>query len=680
MADQVGNKHGNAPVRMVRRCACSILILLLLPFFAQGQQNLPELLSKIEEHNPDSLKADGYFNLGTYYLFSQPDSARYYAETGLKYFTGKNYKPGIAWMLLLHGNIDEGHGSLNIAANRLHDALEIFTAINDRVGIGNVNNALGIIEGKRGNYPEAAKLFMSALNEGEKANNEKLIATTYIKLGVLNELNNNLDKALEYYNASLKIAEKDSLYAIICQLYNNIGIVYAKKRDLETPIRYFNMAFEKSKASPQLSGITIDALTNLGICYDNIGRRDVALGYLQQALDLTKDRNLPEQNARILTNMGGLFIDSDPAKALPYLQKALEMSDKIGHVTMVKSDILRDMKDDYARMGKYKEALMVMEQKKALDDSLFNISKVREIDNLQSLYELKESNAKIAQLELSKLKDELQRNLIILFAIALVIIVVTLTYAYDRTRRLNKKISKREKELRNANNIKDRLFSIIGHDLRGPAGNVTTLIDIIEDPGTPPDDRKEIIRSLKAQSAASFDTLDKLLLWGSAQIKGITYNPVSFAPDHNVKSNINLISAIADQKQITITDQVPPGLCVFADPAHFDFVIRNLISNAVKFTHNNGRVTVSADTGKEPGFIIFSVADNGIGIDKAYVETIFHPSGTSAYGTANERGTSIGLMLCREFIKENGGSIWVESEKGKGSVFYFSVRSVAAVS
>jgi len=130
------------------------------------------------------------------------------------------------------------------------------------------------------------------------------------------------------------------------------------------------------------------------------------------------------------------------------------------------------------------------------------------------------------------------------------------------------------------------------------------------------------------------------------------------------------------EKNITVTDSTPNDLYVLSDPALFDFIIRNLIGNALKYTRHGGYIRVNADMLSKTGFVIFAVQDNGIGIDEATRARIFN-SLKSTVGTDNERGHGIGLMLCKEFAVLNGGDIWVESEAGKGSTFYFSVKNIA---
>lgn len=142
-----------------------------------------------------------------------------------------------------------------------------------------------------------------------------------------------------------------------------------------------------------------------------------------------------------------------------------------------------------------------------------------------------------------------------------------------------------------------------------------------------------------------------------------------------VHKKLKLVNIAAKNKQIIMINNIPAETKIYADIHHFKFVIRNLLSNAIKFSKNKGIVEINANKYHLPEFVIFSVKDNGIGIAKDKQQHIFAPFNLSAAGTANEAGSSIGLMMCREYITMNGGKIWVESEKNMGATFFFCMKA-----
>jgi signal transduction histidine kinase len=269
-----------------------------------------------------------------------------------------------------------------------------------------------------------------------------------------------------------------------------------------------------------------------------------------------------------------------------------------------------------------------------------------------------------------------QRNIFITAAIGLLLILLVVIYFYRKTIHLNKIMLLHQSHLEELNSMKDKLLSVIGHDLRGPIARIPAIIDIYEDPNTTPDEKQFILENLKEQTKASLETFDKLLYWGQTLVKGISLHQIEMKPKGYIKEGIDLRKIKATEKNITITDHTPADLLVFSDPSLFDFIIRNLLANALKYTFQNGTIDIYSDTSLLKGFTVFSVKDSGIGIDKENITKLFY-SLKSQKGTDNEKGHGIGLMLCKEFAVQNGGDIWVESEKGKGATFYFSVKSHA---
>lgn len=650
-----------------------ISITIQLCFSAFAQNNISQLLIQLKNAPNDSARINTYKEIFEHYEYSNPDSAIYYLNDGLTLFSAKNYRPGIAYMITLLGYQDASQGRLALAKERENNALRIFEELDIKKGIGLARNGLGIIEGRSGNFNVATRYFLSALKVSQDIANTSGIINSYLNLGAVNEQSNNLDKALGYYNMALSIHDTPLTNSSV-SLYNNIGIVYAKKGNLKKAVEYFQTALQKSD-KPEYAGTHILALINLGIACQESEEDEKALAYLNEALQIAKNRNLPESHARVLTNISAITTKTNPAKAIEELKEALQIAKRIGQKPIL-DDIYTGLVEDYKKMGNYKDAVSLMQEQVDLEDSTFSIAKAKEIANLESVYELERSNARIKELKLEQQKNLLKRNISIMIAISLAIALIFISIYYNKTKRLNEILAKREAELKKSNTVKDKLFSMIGHDLRGPIANIPVMMKMLEDENTTTEERKYLLDSMTQQAQASMETLDKLLQWGKSQIKGRGLRPENFNTAEYLHNNIKLIKSIADQKQITIVNKVDTDTPVYGDPAHFDFIFRNLLSNAVKFTHVNGSVEINADKNLRQGFTVFIIKDDGVGIEKEQLQHIFEPLfSSSTRGTANERGTSMGLMLCKEFVMENDGDIWVESEHGKGSTFYFSFRN-----
>lgn len=652
-----------------------VILFLLNTFSAFSQTNLPEILSNLEKETDNNKRIALYSSIFNYYQYSKPDSGLYYAQKGLNEFSEKKEKQGIAAMTVLLALLDGSEGRLEMAREKQKQALVIYEQLGAKKGIATTHVGLGVIDGKMGNFKDATNHFITALKHFESIHDSDGIASVYLKIGVVNEKSNLLENAMEYYNKVLALLDANPKITSVDRIfiYNNLGIIYAKMDKLEKALPYFEQALAGSNR-PEKTALRLITLNNLGIVYDKTNDNKKALYYFDEALKITKDKNLPEDFARISVSRSSVIAKTNPEAAISILLDALKIIDTLKLRTL-EADLYDALVEIYANQKKYKEAFLTLEKLKLLEDSLENIEKAKAIVNLQTVHELEKSNAKLSLSETKIRNNKLVRNIIIVVAILLAGMKFVLYRLYRKKLRLNTQLKKREQELQKSNEMKDKLFSVIGHDLRGPIGNIPVMLELLNDPNLTLDERNYLTQSLIAHTKASTETLDKLLYWGQAQIKGIGIKPVAFNIAEPLKINISLINIAAQQKQISIINNIPENTAVYADPAHFDFLVRNLLSNAVKFTHNGGNVTLSADEKQKSGFVVFAIKDSGIGISAERQEIIFQPFASSTRGTADEKGTSIGLMLCKEFVNENGGDIWVASEEGKGSTFYFSLKS-----
>ncbi len=653
----------------------SLLLLALLnslTAFSQNEAN--RLLNELKSAKDPDTRLDIYNSLFKHYEFSNSDSSVFYMEMGLKEFSKSKNEKGIGTMLTMLGVIDNKQGRIVQATEKYNKALELFTKNNYDKGLAIVHNAMGVLDGKRGKQLDAAKHFMIALKLFEKIDDKDGIVNTYLKLGVINEQSNSLDIALEYYNATINYIKKWSVSGPkLMYVYNNIGVVYGKMGIMDSAMRYFEIALEGCK-EPDYLEVKILTLNNLGILHDKINNDSRALFYFDKALHITKDKDLPEDQARILVSRASVIAKTDPSEAESSLKEAMVLANMLGQQHLL-SDIYETLSEVYEKQGKYKEEVSVLKSLRITEDSLFNVNKSKEIKNLLTVHELESANAKLLVAQQQSQTSKFKKNIFLSVAIFLAIAVVIMFVVYRRTLMLNNTLSKREVELKKSNDVKDRLFSIIGHDLRGPIGSIPVMLELMNDESTTEQERLYMYDGVMSHVNASKETLDKLLYWGGAQIKGTGVNKMNFTIGDTLENILKLTQNTAKQKNISIENRIDNDIELNCDPTHFDFVMRNLLSNAIKFTHIDGKIVLSAEKNLESKQVMFCVQDNGIGIGAEKQHDIFKPFSSSERGTANEKGTSIGLMLCKEFINENGGEIWVKSELGKGSTFYFTLTA-----
>lgn len=237
---------------------------------------------------------------------------------------------------------------------------------------------------------------------------------------------------------------------------------------------------------------------------------------------------------------------------------------------------------------------------------------------------------------------------------------------------MNEELRVKSEQLVYANQTKDKLFSILSHDLRSPFASFISVLDLWDSNLLSHTEQNIIIGELKKSTNAVYDTLENLLIWSKSQLQGIKTEPQKVDIQLIVQDKANLFRKQLNSKHLLFVNEVPPACFVYADENHVGIILRNLIGNAIKFTPENGKITIHST--ESEGFIKISVTDTGVGMTPDAMQGLFHIEDVSTQlGTGGEVGTGLGLLLCKEFIEKNNGKIGVESILSKGSTFYFTL-------
>ena len=235
-------------------------------------------------------------------------------------------------------------------------------------------------------------------------------------------------------------------------------------------------------------------------------------------------------------------------------------------------------------------------------------------------------------------------------------------------------LMEQDKKLRQLNADKDRFISILGHDLKNPFSNILGLSEILtgEINSLNKEEIQDIAKNINKSANITNKLLDDILIWARTQQGKIPFEPQILSFKDICKDALEIITPNANAKNIKINYSSADYINVFADADMLKTVMRNLVSNAIKFTNNGGVINIQAEQNSE--YVTISVIDNGIGIAPNDLKKLFDISVVlTTKGTAGETGTGLGLLLCKEFVEKHGGKIWVEGEVGKGSEFKFTL-------
>ncbi|WP_343217883.1 sensor histidine kinase [Clostridium coskatii] len=237
-------------------------------------------------------------------------------------------------------------------------------------------------------------------------------------------------------------------------------------------------------------------------------------------------------------------------------------------------------------------------------------------------------------------------------------------------------IELQREKLSELNTFKDRLFTIVSHDIKSPIGVLLSLLELLEDEeDIYKEENKEILYQIKENTRSTYEMVENLLQWFRSQIDGVICNNLSWKLLDIAMNSLESLKQKAELKKISISYEIPQDILVYTDREMLEIVLRNLFLNAIKFTNTGGTIKILAQ--EFEGIVTIAVSDNGIGIEEEKIENLFNNSGCchTTFGTSGERGTGVGLMICKEFIEKNNGRIWVQSTVGKGSTFYFTILS-----
>lgn len=585
-------------------------------------------------------------------------------------FTISRNERGRGVVLLKMGDIYQQKAHFPAAYEAYEEALNIFRTLDDELNAAHAYSGLGTVEGRQGNMTVASEHLVMALEIFERFNHDRGIGGIFIKLGLVNVLLGNYDMGIEYYNKALPFALKTDTHNVIT-IYNNIGGAYLYQDSVEKSIPFFEKALSFAQGEEFEEAQTL-ALSNLALTSNKMGNKAEAIRYYDRAITLAKKHQLQEQVLLIKNNKINIFAENNPAQAITELKEVFREADslKLYSIALAAANQLVDL---YKDAGNDKDVIQWLEKKLRVSGVMYDESKAREVAEVQSLYELNKSRASIMELQE---KIELREKATLYFWAAISVLVIGLIVAFvmnRRNRQINRTLKVREAELEEKDRVKDRLFSIIGHDIKGGFSTQSIILELLEKQCKEgPEETVELIGGMRNNLNEVNHILDTLLHWGKVQIGGVYLNQKLFRINDTVQTVFEHFSVSITLKNQSLINQVPPDTYIFADQDHFNFILRNLLSNAIKYSYEGGEITVGMSGSSRSGTTIIYIHDEGVGIPDEVKDQVFKPFNQSQQGTNNELGNSLALMICKEFMELNRGRIWFENNEGPGVTFFIA--------
>lgn len=524
-------------------------------------------------------------------------------------------------------------------------AINIYERTGNFEILGMAYNNLGLIYFETSLFSEALDSQFKALKFKEGTNNLPNIANTLSNIGAILSRLYDLDKALEYCRKALDLRKTAGDKRGIASSYNEIGRIFDKMGRFEKAISYLEDSIKMKREMNSLSGLA-ESLQNLGMVHLKNNDIKKAESCLFEAKKIAEEMDEKKTVSGIYRNIASLFMTKEMyEEALVYIKRSYMLAESMGLKDKLR-DACKILSEIYGRKNNFKKALGYYALYSKLNEEIINISKQHEMNRISQRYEnykreKENENYRIKNAELSRLNKELKRS---------------------------------KKELIKSNSAKDKFFNIIAHDLKNPFSILYTTSEILI---TYYDElsekkQKEYVKTINTSTLHLLKLIENLLEWSRTQSGLRNFNPEEFDFTEIVRSSFELIKPNAEIKNISLTMIDPGEVLITGDKNMLKTVIRNLITNAIKFTNPEGSINVSFSSKNRK--LIFKVEDTGIGIKKKDISKIFAiDKHYSTSGTSNEKGTGIGLLLCKEFITKHKGKMIVESVHKKGSTFGFEI-------
>ncbi|MFD2145539.1 tetratricopeptide repeat protein [Mucilaginibacter antarcticus] len=627
-------------------------------------------------------------------------------------------------------------GNYTVAITQYNTSLSIYRQLNNLHGISDCYMELGYIQDYLGQYDAALSLYKKALAITIKTRDEKNEAETYNLMGITYDNKGDVSKALDYYFKALfiDVQRKDELSA--ASKYNNIGLIMQHLELYPKALNYYARAraiWQKHNDQLGLSSV----YQNIGETFMAQHYYAKAIPYLRRAAAMFTQQGDSEGTCLIYYDLGMYnYYVNRPDSALHYLNKSLIIAAN-SKVIINKANAQVGLAMVYNAIKQYNLAYSNATQALAIGQTLnsLNIHTDASLQASLALGGLKHyQQAYNMHLQYSALKSELkhaeginkimlynievdfarkqrdhaeqqlkrekvyqtkiasQRNQNIIYA-ALSVILATVALVYYNAKRKQQRINELLAEknrsitqhqdvlntqalkLNELNVLKDRLISVLAHDLRAPISTLRGLFNLLTDDTISPEEFAAMTPKVFIKLEHTSDFLDTLLFWINSQVDNAGKRSTPFELADLVNRELAHLEDQLKQKNISVSINVTPDAIAWADPSCVRIVMHNFLTNAIKFSNRDSSIEIEAHP-LDGHYIKFCLTDHGVGMSPDYLNNLFKTQVSSRSGTENESGTGMGMMFCKDLIEQQNGTIWAQSELGKGTKLCFTLPAV----
>jgi len=623
-----------------------------------------------------------------YYFRNEPLQARKKADQMLSYAQQENNKEfkirAKRYKAISISYLTSYHEQALIECEKIEENAKINGFISELILI---KLSFADIYQQVGEYTKSLKYQLEAHQLADSANAFDLLSLTLNSMAKSYIELNDFEQAEQSLRKSLKNAKIHEQVEIIAETNIIFGDMFSERLNYEYAMEYYKSAHEIYMDLRKDIQIAI-SLFKIGKCYFFLDELDTSFQYHLNALTI-RNRIVDRTGlAESYNEIGFLCIENgEYQRGISNLKLGLNNAETINSNLLMQQSF-DYLYEGYLKLEDFEKADIYRNKYIGINDLIYAEASERRIQEIESLNEIRRKNLEIETERKIRQKTEQQlatseRFLITLTLLLLVILfsVVIFIRSYREKRKINKELYEKNEQVVNQNekltelnSTKDKFFSIIGHDLKGPLNSLTSFSHLLinHTASLTEEEIRTIARDLDKSLKNLYELLENLLGWARSQTGKIEFNPENFNIAVVVRENIHLLAKAALNKKIKIEMLVDEEVMVNADINSVKTVTRNLLSNAIKFTNDEGVITIFIDEWKD--CVEVGIHDTGVGMSKDDQKKIFDISAKhSTLGTNKEKGTGLGLILCKEFIERNNGNISVDSEEGVGTTFKFTL-------
>lgn len=670
------------------------LAVLCSSLFCLSQTNeIDSLTIQLAYQKQDSSKVDTSLHLiKALYKSKNFKKALLYIDQTERLSKLLNHTKGIAdvnyYKALIYSQKDDYYNAID----GYNKSRNYYRQLGDTLGIAKVNNSIGLIEIKRGNYSVGLENSLSAIQTFETRNLLDELSLAYNNLAEAYYNTHQVDKALEFNIKALNVREQLKDSSGIKNSTKNIAGLYSDRKEHRKAIEYYEKVLKllNPKEDQAIRG---EVLPRIGSEYLQFKDYDKATKYLVEGLKFNRSIKNDDGILRTLNAIGELNMQQQKVKlAEIQLNEAYAIASKIDN----KPELLKNyrlLKELDSTNGRFQNAffwqskyydlkteLDQAKQPKIPVDTKTIQSDIKDVAKDDEFNTIAKANAEGQSEEEVKRLKAISYVLIAAFLIVSTILLLiylkrqnTLKFnreLQEKNKQIqlqNKVFSEQTKSLEEINKVKDRLFSIVSHDLKDSISSIKAFIDLLKEDSISKEEFYNLIPELSENADNASSLLFNLLNWSKSQMQNLKPKPELFNIQEVFHNKMALVEQKVEQKRIVLIDESNRDF-VYADKSMIEIVVQNLITNAVKFTRVGDVITISNND--HDGKSLICIEDTGVGISHENVDKLFQSGTFTTRGTNNEKGTGLGLSICKELVELNGGRIWVESTLNVGTKFY----------